>query len=132
MLEVRLRHAQSKQLNERLLAEQKSSERLVKEVPKAIKEHFQEVPRTADAETGLITESHAEVMVLFADIMEFTRYSEGASAEVLTGGRSLQAQAQHRADRFHPIGDQAEAEVRLVALNARARVTPTTGSHHTT
>ncbi len=86
MLEVRLLHVQARELNERLLAEQKTSEALVKQVPRAITEHFKERPASAKVVTpGLITESHAEVMVLFSSIMEFTRFAEGASAEVLTG-----------------------------------------------
>jgi len=86
MLEVRLLHRETKQLYARVLAEQQISERLVKNVPDAIAEHLKApLPSAEPAAPGLVTESYAEVMVLFSDIMEFTRFAEGASAKVLTG-----------------------------------------------
>ena len=39
----------------------------------------------ADGFTEIIADSFAEVTVLFADIVEFTRFSEGVSAEILVG-----------------------------------------------
>ena len=85
LIEVRLLHMESKRLNARLLAEQEVSKRLVTEVPRAINEHFKKPLADAAVSPGLVTESYAEVMVLFADIMEFTRFSEGSSAQVLVG-----------------------------------------------
>lgn len=86
MVEVRLLHRKTKQLYARVLAEQKSSERLVKDVPNTIAVHF-DAPAPAEALTapGVVTESSAEVMVLFADLMKFTRFAEGTSARVLIG-----------------------------------------------
>jgi adenylate cyclase len=84
MLEVRLLHREAKQLYAKVLAEQAASERLVKEVPHAIAAQLEPAaPATVAAE--LISGSYAEVMVLFTDIMEFTRFAEGSSANVLTG-----------------------------------------------
>jgi adenylate cyclase len=87
MLEVRLLHLETKKLYDRVVAEQKVSERLLLNVlPHSIAELLKGRPEvTADSFTELITESYAEVTVLFADIVEFTKFSEGASAEVLVG-----------------------------------------------
>lgn len=86
MLEVRLLQREAKQLYDRLIAEQKVSQRLVSDVPKSIAEHFKPAPTSkTPAAPGLVAESYAEVMVLFADIMEFTRFAEGASGKVLVG-----------------------------------------------
>jgi adenylate cyclase len=87
MLEVRLLHLETKKLYERVVAEQKVAERLLlNALPHSIAEHLKgRAEVAADSVTGLITESYAEVTVLFADIVEFTKFSEGASAEVLTG-----------------------------------------------
>ncbi len=86
MLEVRLLHRKTTELYARVLAEQKASERLVKDVPNTLAVHF-DAPAQTEAVTapGIVTESYAEVMVLFSDIMAFTRVAEGASARVLTG-----------------------------------------------
>ena len=87
MLEVRLLHLETKTLYDRVVAEQKASERLLLEVlPHSIAERLKERSKvTADGGTELIIESYAEVTVLFADIVDFTKFSEGASAEVLVG-----------------------------------------------
>jgi adenylate cyclase len=85
MLEVRLLHRETKRLYQRVIAEQKVSERLVTEVPRAIGGHLNPPVEAMPPGPGLVTESSAEVMVLFSDIMEFTRFSEGASAPVLVG-----------------------------------------------
>jgi len=87
MLEVRLLHQETKKLNERLQAEQKVSERLLLNVlPSSLAERLK---GRAEVEAGtfteLVTESYAEVTVLFSDIMAFTKFTEGASAEVLVG-----------------------------------------------
>ncbi len=85
MLEVRLLHLETKQLYDRVVAEQKVSERLLLNVlPHSIAERLKGRPEvTADGFTEVIADSFAEVTVLFADIVEFTKFSEGVSAEVL-------------------------------------------------
>ncbi len=87
MLEVRLLYQETKQLYERVLAEQKVSKRLLLEVlPQALADILRQYPEgTAEAPAGLVAEGYAEVTVLFADIVEFTKFSEGASAKVLAG-----------------------------------------------
>lgn len=87
MLEVRLLHLETKRLYDRVVAEQKVSERLLHDVlPDSIAKRLKERPGVAAGSfTEIIAESYAEVTVLFADIVEFTRFSEGASAEVLVG-----------------------------------------------
>ncbi len=85
MLEVRLLHLETKKLYDRVVAEQKVSERLLLNVlPHSIAERLKGRPEvTADSFTEVIADSFAEVTVLFADIVEFTKFSEGVSAEVL-------------------------------------------------
>jgi adenylate cyclase len=87
MLEVRLLHQEAKRLYERVAAEQKVSERLLLNVlPYPIAERLMGCSEAApDDATQLITESYAEVTVLFEDLVEFTRFSKGANAEVLVG-----------------------------------------------
>jgi adenylate cyclase len=84
MLEVRLLQQETKKLYERIAAEQKVSERLLLNVlPHAIAERLKGRPDVADSTAEVIADSHEEVTVLFADIVEFTRFSEGVSAQVL-------------------------------------------------
>jgi adenylate cyclase len=85
MLEVRLLHLETKALYQRVLAEQKVSERLLLAgLPGAIVERLQgRLEGTDDHPAGLVAASWAEVAVLFADIVEFTKFSEGAGADVL-------------------------------------------------
>ena len=87
MLEVRLLHLETKKLYDRVVAEQKVSERLLLNVlPHSIAERLKGRPEArADSFAELVTGSYAEVTVLFADIVEFTKFAEGASAEVLLG-----------------------------------------------
>lgn len=92
MLEVRLLHRQTRSLYEELIAERTASERMLKEVlPTTVSEWLSVRPAgpvavDIDEESSeIITEGYAEVTVLFADIVEFTRFAEGASAEVLVG-----------------------------------------------
>jgi adenylate cyclase len=87
MLEVRLLHQETKQLYERVLAEQKVSEKLLlKTLPQAVMERLTDKSEGKDeGAPELITESYAELTILFSDILEFTTFSEGASAEVLKG-----------------------------------------------
>ena len=87
MLEVRLMHLETKKLYDRVAAEQKVSERLLRNVlPHAIAERLKGRPEImADGFTEIIADSFADVTVVFADIVEFTKLSEGVSAEVLVG-----------------------------------------------
>ena len=87
MLEVRLLHQETRRLHARVAAEQKVSERLLLGLlPRSVAEELKGRPQVAAGElNGLIQESYAEMTVLFADVLEFTRFSEGASAEVLRG-----------------------------------------------
>jgi adenylate cyclase len=89
MLEVRLLHREAKQLTASVLAERAVSERLVKQVPNVIAEHLKKPAPTTDPAVlpaaELVTQTSAEVMVFFSDVMEFTRFAEGANAQVLAG-----------------------------------------------
>jgi adenylate cyclase len=88
LLEVRLLHRETMSLFERVKAEQKVSERLLLGLlPRSVAQGLKERPETTTASdlNGLVTESYAEMTVLFADLLEFTKFSEGASAEVLRG-----------------------------------------------
>lgn len=82
-VEVRLLHKQSKQLYEQVLAEQKISARLMLDVlPAAVVERLKRRP---GGTSELVTGSYAEVTLLFADLLDFTTFSEGAGAQVLSG-----------------------------------------------
>ena len=87
MIEVRLLHLETKKLYDRVVAEQKVSERLLLNVlPPSIAERLKGRPEVmADSFTEVIADSFAEVTVLFADIVGFTKFSEGVRAEVLVG-----------------------------------------------
>ncbi len=85
MIEVRLLHLETKKLYDRVVTEQKISERLLLNVmPHAIAERLKgRLEVTTDSFTEIIADSYKEVTVLFADIVDFTKFSEGVSAEVL-------------------------------------------------
>jgi adenylate cyclase len=85
LLEVRLLHGESKQLYDQVVAEQKVSERLLLNVlPASIAERLKAAPGVmADNVTEVIADRFEDVTVLFADIVEFTKFSEGVSAEIL-------------------------------------------------
>jgi len=85
MLEVRMLHLETKKLYDRVVAEQKVSERLLLNVlPHSIAERLKgRAEVTADSFTEVIADSFAEVTVLFADIVDFTKFSSGVSAEIL-------------------------------------------------
>lgn len=77
MLEVRLLHKEIRRLYDQVVAEQKVSERLLLNVlPQSVAERLKTNP-------GIIADSFAEVSVLFADIVGFTKLSEGMSPERL-------------------------------------------------
>ncbi len=121
MLEVRLLHLETKRLYDRVSAEQKVSERLLlNALPYSIVEHLKGRPMaTTGTFTELITESFAEVTVLFADLLEFTAFSEGASGEVLVGvlkdiSNRFDSSGDHPGlDRSRSIGDAYLASVGL-------------------
>jgi adenylate cyclase len=93
MLEVRLLHLEAKQLYQRVMLEQKVSERLLLNVlPGAIAERLKmQSGALADSLLGgsgegllpLIADSFPDVTVLFADIVGFTRFSRGVNPEKL-------------------------------------------------
>jgi len=85
MIEIRLLHLESKKLYRQVLAEQKVSERLLLNVlPSSIAQRLKGRPEVvADDFNELIADSFPEVTVLFADIVDFTKFSSGVSAEVL-------------------------------------------------
>ena len=85
MLEVRLLHLESMRLYNRVVAEQKVSERLLLNVlPHVIAERLKGRPEvTAGGFSEIIADRFADVTVLFVDIVEFTKFSETVSAEVL-------------------------------------------------
>ncbi|MBK8792709.1 MAG: response regulator [Holophaga sp.] len=88
MLEVRMLHQDTKRLYDRVVAEQKVSERLLMNLlPNSILQHLKGHPNVMPDETlaDTISEGFAEVTVLFADILAFTTFAEGASAKVLGG-----------------------------------------------
>ena len=87
MLEIRLLHMETKMLYERVSAEQRLSERLLLNVlPHAIAERLKGRTEAAgNSFTEIIADSFPEVTVLFADIVDFTRFSESLSAEALIG-----------------------------------------------
>jgi adenylate cyclase len=121
MLEVRLLHLETKKLYDRIVAEQKVSERLLLNVlPHSIAERLTGRPEgTAESSTELIDESFAEVAVLFSDIVEFTKFTEGGSAEVLKGVlNDISAgfdslSGNHSIDKSKTIGDAYLAAVGL-------------------
>ena len=75
----------------------------------------------ANGAKGLIAESYAEVTVLFANILEFTKFAEGASAEVLRGvlediSTRFDGMAKAGPDRRKTIGDAYLAAIGLTEL----------------
>ena len=85
LLEVRLLHSETKKLYKQVVAEQKVSERLLHNVlPQAIADRLKGRPEVmADNFSDIIADTYPDVTVLFADIVGFTKFSEGVSAAVL-------------------------------------------------
>jgi adenylate cyclase len=85
MLEIRLLHLETQRLYDRVVAEQQRSERLLHNVlPRAIADRLKgRAEITADHFSEVIADSFPEVTVLFADIVDFTQFSQGLSPEVL-------------------------------------------------
>ena len=125
MLEVWLLHQEARSLYERVRSEQKISERLLlSAVSPALAERLTgHVNAQASGSSEFIAESFAEVTVLFADILDFTTFAEGASAEALMGVLSdlsaRQDPNQHPApDRRRTLSDAYLAAVGLTDAQA--------------
>ncbi len=80
LVEVRLLHQETRKLYEALLAEKHVSARLLMDTlpPKTAK-------KLENKSDEVVTGSYAELTMLFSQLAEFTRFSEGAGAQVLTG-----------------------------------------------
>ena len=85
LLEVRLLHLDTRKLYDRVVSEQKVSERLLLNVlPHSIAKRLKgRLEVMADSFTEVIADRFEQVTVLFADIVGFTKFSEAVSAEVL-------------------------------------------------
>lgn len=116
-VEVRLLHQETRQLYEKVVSEQKVSARLLLDVlPRSVVERLKARP---DAAAELVTEGYAEVALVFADVLAFTRFAEGAGAQVLTGVLAELADNPEKGARI--IGDAWLAAAHL----------PDTVAHHT-
>lgn len=87
MLEVRLLQRETRALYERVVAEQRVSERLLLGwLPPAIVARFERsAGGAAEGADGVILEGAAELSLVFAGIVEFTKFAEGANAAILAG-----------------------------------------------
>ncbi len=85
MLEVRLLYQRTKKLYEKVIEEQKVSERLLLNVlPKPIVDRLKGYSEViSDNITAVIADNFEEATVLFADIVGFTRFSTTVSPDVL-------------------------------------------------
>jgi adenylate cyclase len=87
MLEVRLLHMEALQLYARIVSEQEVSKRLLLNLlPEALAEVLKgNLNEAAGHSPGLAAKGYAEVAVLFTDLVEFTKFAQGADAVVLMG-----------------------------------------------
>jgi adenylate cyclase len=120
MLEMRLLQFETKELREQLASEHKISERLLfKLLPESIVECLQEHSEVSSIASGeRISDTHAELTLLFADIVEFSNFSKGASAQVLRGvlraiSEHFESIAARGFDRSESLGDAYLAALRL-------------------
>lgn len=121
LIEVRLLHQETRRLYDRVKEEQMVSERLLAGLlPGSLSVPMRDRPEGAGSELpGLVTEGYAELTVLFADVLEFTKFCEGASAAVLRGVLDgITAQSEGRAgdpglERARTVGDAYLASMDL-------------------
>lgn len=95
LLEVRLLHLETVRLYDQVVAEKRLSERLLRNVlPHSIAQRLKGHPEirddsfagvTADGFTEVIADSYSAVAVLFADLVDFTRFADSVSPEVVVG-----------------------------------------------
>lgn len=87
LVEVRLLHAETVRLYDRVLTEQGVSKRLLLNIlPHDMVERMAEnAASSVVVGTELVSGSYAEVTALFGDLVAFTHFAEGSSARVLTG-----------------------------------------------
>jgi adenylate cyclase len=85
LLEVRMLHLETQKLFEQVVAEKKLSERLLLNVlPLSIVDRLKVHPELiANNSSEVIADSFSEVTVLFADIVNFTKFSASVSAKVM-------------------------------------------------
>lgn len=85
MIEVRLLHRETRDLCERLLEERRVSDRLFHDIlPSSIVQRLKFRPVDASSVfEEVIADRFSEASVLFADIVGFTKFSEGVSPEAL-------------------------------------------------
>ncbi len=85
LLEVRLLTIQTKKLFEKVVAEQKLSERLLSNVlPEVIVKRLKEQPEfKVDNFSKVIVDTFPEVTVLFVDIVGFTKFTETVSPKIM-------------------------------------------------
>jgi len=120
-LEVRMLHSETKKLYEQVISQQKVSERLLHNVlPQAIAERLK--GRSEDMThsfSDVIADSFPDVSVLFADIVGFTTFSEGVSAEVVVNvlndifSRFDSIADEHGLEKIKTIGDSYMAAAGL-------------------
>jgi len=113
MLEVRLLHMEAKRLYERVVAEQKVTERLLLGMQSASDGEPGPVS-TGGKKDGLIAESYAEVTVLFADLNELVHLSDGASSKVLVEVlNAISSRLDEKVERSRIVGDAYVAAIGL-------------------
>jgi adenylate cyclase len=116
LLEVRLLHLATLKLYDQVLAEQKVSRRLLEGVlPESLAQVLKGQGQTAAGSSpDLIADSFAEVTVLFSDLVAFTTFSEGASAQVMMGVlNDISARFHHPQERTRTLDDAYLATVGL-------------------